>query len=156
MNGTHSYRELEAWNITMPHFESNRAVYPNMNSSLTLWISFPWTQVSKLPMKMLSEHPCSGQWILTRCTFRKLFLSPKFSSPSFQERGKMQFSSFFFFTCGALKGDLALLLSRNKATYYVLDRWEKSTLQSVLCILQSPSYSIGWIPCICNPAARTK
>ena len=58
---------------------------------------FPWTQVSKLPMKMISEHPCWGQWILTGCTFRKLFLSSKFSSSSFQERGKMQFSSFFFF-----------------------------------------------------------
>lgn len=45
---------------------------------------FPWTQVSKLPMRTISEHPCSGQWILTGCTFRKLFLSPKFSSSPFQ------------------------------------------------------------------------
>lgn len=38
-----------------------------------------------------------GQWILTWCTFRKLFLSPKFPSSSFQEQNAVFLIFFFLF-----------------------------------------------------------
>lgn len=52
--------------------------------------------------------------------------------PSRQE-ARCSFPHFFYLLC--FQRDLSLLLSGNKATHYVLDRWEKPPLQSVPYIL---------------------
>lgn len=83
---------------TSPCFtlKATEAVYPNMNSSLTLQISFPLDPGFKAAHENDIWAPLLwGQWILTGCTFRKLFLSPKFSSSSFQERKNAVFLIFF-------------------------------------------------------------